>query len=142
MPSFHEAQFRHASYYRAVLRQAQDFYLQGGEAISTGLNLFEDEWSNIQAGQSWAEKNAPQDRVAASLCSEYAADGALLLDLRQHPQENVRWLETALAAARQINDLAAEGSHCNSLGATYAKLASPHQAIEFYHRALTIAREI
>src|ERR1044071_7417743 len=53
-----EAQRRHADYYLEVLREADRLYKKGGPAILEGLRLFDAEWPNLQAGQSWAADNA------------------------------------------------------------------------------------
>src|SRR5205085_161184 len=47
-------QVRHAAHYCDVLRKTVTLYLKGGEALMRGLALFDVEWTNIQAGQSWA----------------------------------------------------------------------------------------
>jgi len=47
-----DAKIRHARYYEEVLRRANDFYIKGGDALKKGLELFDFEWSNIQARQN------------------------------------------------------------------------------------------
>jgi predicted ATPase len=47
-----EARLQHASYYKELLRAADDLYLEGGEKLLTGLRLFDLEWENIRAGQA------------------------------------------------------------------------------------------
>ncbi len=58
-----------------------------------------------------------------------------MLDLRLHPQEKIRWLETAVAAARQIKNKEAEGAHLGNLGLAYAALGETRKAIEYYEQA-------
>ena len=70
MPSFREVHFRHAKYYEAVLRKANELYKQGGEALKRGLGLFDLESGNIQAGQAWAAAHADKDDTAAKLSSD------------------------------------------------------------------------
>jgi tetratricopeptide (TPR) repeat protein len=137
-----EAERRHAALYVGVARAANDFYLKGGENVTRGLALFDAEWANIQAGQAWAAAHAPQSDDAARLCSAYPNAGAYCSALRQHPRDQIRWLEAALAAARRVRDRGAEGSHLGNLGVAYRQLGEARRAIEFYEQRLAIAREI
>ena len=133
---------RHAEHYREVLAAAKALYKQGGENILAGLGLFDREWANIAAGQAWACRFFAEDPTAAALSSAYPDAGVYVLDLRLHPREMIRWLETALAGARQRKDQAAEGVHLGNLGLAYADLGEPRRAIELYEQYLAIAREI
>jgi tetratricopeptide (TPR) repeat protein len=103
--------------------------------------LFDLEWSNIQAGQAWAAAQAEQDTEAARLCSRYPEAGSYCLGLRQHPRERIRWLQTALAAARQLKDRPSEGRHLGEMGIAYDSLGDYRRAIEYYEQHLAIARE-
>lgn len=136
------AQQRHARHYLRVLRDADDFYLKGGEAVLLALRLFDTEWSNIQAGFTWAASRVREDDEAAKVCGDYPDAGTHLLNLRQHPRERIRWRETALAAARQRKDKAEEGLHLRNLGLAYADIDETRRAIEFYEQALAIARDM
>ena len=102
-----EAYLLHATHYEAVLREADNLYLQGGADIQRGLGLFDLDRAHIQAGQAWATAHIAGN-AAAQLCSAYSDAGVYVLDLRLHPREFVRWLEAALEAARQLKDRAAE----------------------------------
>lgn len=146
---------RHAEYYKNVLFTAEDLYGQGGEGIMEGFSLFDREWANIQAGQRWAEsmairlikesetENLSHEKEAAlCLSSSYPNAAPLVLDLRLHPREQVRWLETALIVARFLKDRKAEEIHLNNLGLAYSYLGEYRKAIEFYEMALVIARGI
>ncbi len=135
-------QARHAAHYADVLGAADDLYLQGGAAIMRGLALFDAEWTNIQAGQAWAARHAGDDDINARLCVRYPDAGAYVLSLRQHPREQVNWLQQALVAARKANDRRGEGNALGNLGLAYAALGEPRRAIEFYEQALVIRREI
>lgn len=137
-----QAEQHHAEPSRSVLSASKEQYIQGGENVSSGLAFLDREWANIRAGQAWAERNLQGSRAAASLCSSYPDAGAYVLDLRLHPRERIRWLETALAAARQMNDRNSEGVHLGNLGSAYADLGDARKAIEYYQQALAIAREI
>lgn len=48
------AQQRHAEHFKEVLAQADEFFLQGNDAVLHGLRLFDTERANIAAGQAWA----------------------------------------------------------------------------------------
>ena len=52
----------------------------------------------------------------------YPDAGVYVLDLRQHSRERIRWLEIALAAAKQLNDRENEGATLGNLGVAYARL--------------------
>ena len=126
----------HAAHYMQVLSTADDLYLKGGENILAGLSLFDREAEHIKTGQAWAAGNH------ARLCKDYPDAGAYVLDLRLTPGEKIKWLETALAAARQLKDRSSEGTHLGNLGGAYYSLGDARKAIEFYEKQLVIAREI
>ena len=135
-------QTRHAIHYADVLAAADKLYRQGGEAIMRGLALFDAEWTNIQAGQAWAARHAGDDDTNAWLCVRYPDYGANVLLLRQHPRERINWLESALAAARKVNDRRSEGNALGNIGNAYANLGKQRRAIEFHNQALIILREV
>jgi tetratricopeptide (TPR) repeat protein len=137
-----DSQLRHAEHYVAVMRAADELYRRGGQALEEGLELFNLEWSNIRAGQAWAEEYSTEKDEAAALCINYPNAGAHLLDLRQHPRERLRWLEAALVAARRLDRRDAEGPLLSNLGLAYAALGEISRALEFYERSLAIAREV
>jgi tetratricopeptide (TPR) repeat protein len=132
----------HAKHYGSVLGTADDLYLKGGDSLMRGLALFDIEWGNAQAGQGWAEAHSAGEDEAARLCSGYPNWGTYILDLRQHPREQIRWIEAAVAAARQLKDRAAEGRHLGGLGYAYDSVGDYRHAIEYYEAALRIIREI
>ena len=141
MPSLQEARHRHASHYKDVAAIAHDLYLEGGEVLTSGLVMFDQEWDNIRVGQAWAVERVATDDRAARLCVEYCFASIHWLSLRIHPRERMHWLEAAVSAAREIGD-PAEGSALGNLGNVYAAIGEPRRAIECYQQALTIAREI
>ncbi|HYO63996.1 MAG TPA: tetratricopeptide repeat protein [Pyrinomonadaceae bacterium] len=136
------AQKLHAGHYLAVCWAADALYKQGHEAFMQALALFDSEWPNIQTGQAWSTAHAREDNEAASLCSQYPSIGVYLLYLRQRPCERISWLESALTAARQLKDRAAESDALGNLGLAYADLGEALRAIEFYEQHLIIAREL
>lgn len=138
----HATRMRHAAHYLTVLDECDAFYKKGGDAIKSGLSLFDVERRNIEAGQEWASQHSTGDEAAARLCNQYPVAGVYVLRLRQHPREFISWLEAALAAARQLKDRASEEMHSGNLGNVYADLGEYRRAIEFSEQAVAIAREI
>jgi hypothetical protein len=116
MLSLYQAQQRHAAHYLSKLTEADEQYCQGRGALVRGLSLFEDEWTNIQSGQSWAASWAEEDDDAALMCVYYPLCGVHLLGLRQHPRENLRWMKTAADAAHRLGWLDEEGALSGNLG--------------------------
>ncbi len=137
----HANHLRHSAYYLAVLDRCGDLYLEGGDAIKSGLAHFDVERRNIEAGQEWACQHSSGDEAAARLCNEYPSAGVYLLYLRQHLRQIISWLEAALAAARQLRSRVAEGGHLVNLGLSYQILGELRRAIEFHEQALLASRE-
>lgn len=135
-------QERHAKHYFVVLGQADQLYLEGGDAFMRGLALFESEWANIQTGQSWAEHHANNNNVAARLCSHYPNAGAYLLLLYQHPRERIDWLEKAISSARKLNDQNIEQHYLGNLGLAYSDIGEHQHAIKFFEQGLAMARDV
>jgi tetratricopeptide (TPR) repeat protein len=136
-----KGQRRHASHYLSLFSEANRLYEQGGEALKRGLIMFDLEWPNIQAGQTWAEEHSSEGDEAASLCSNYPNAGFYLLNLRQYPRASIRWRKAALDAARRLKNRVAEGWHLGHLGLAYYELGEARRAIEFHEQHLTITRE-
>jgi tetratricopeptide (TPR) repeat protein len=132
----------HARHYLEVVRAATTFYRKGGDSILLSLALFDLERENIQAGQAWSALHAAEGHEAAKLCSSYPDSCADILSLRQHPREQIRWLEAALGAARQLNNRAAESRHLTCMGVAYTDLGEARRSIQYLERALAIDREI
>lgn len=132
---------RHAVYFLSILQVADELYLRGGEVIKRGLALFDLEWKNIQAGQSWSAKQSGENEIVASLCNDYPKAGDVLT-LRRHPREVIVWVEAALAAARRLKDRGGEGAHLGNLGYLYSYLGEHRHAVEFYEQGLAVAREV
>jgi tetratricopeptide (TPR) repeat protein len=134
-----DAQQRHSEYFKDALSSATELY-GNGDALS-GLRKFDLERMNIEAGWAWAKNNLAGNNAVASLCNAFL-DWPYLLELRLHPKERISWLETALAAARQLKDNGMEGAHLCNLGSAYSNLGQLVKAIDYYEQALKIAREI
>jgi hypothetical protein len=72
MTTYRGAFLRHASFFRDLLKQANELYRSGGAAFEQGLELYLANAPNIRSGQSWTEKNATEDLQAARICEDYA----------------------------------------------------------------------
>ena len=137
----HSTQMRHAAHYLTVLRECDDLYLKGGDAIKSGLALFDVERRNIEAGQEWICRHSSGDEAAAQLCNKYPEAGVYVLNLRQHPRESISWLEAALMAALNRGRCLGRATH-EHLGVAYAALGETRRAVEFFEQALVVAREV
>ena len=133
---------RHAEHYQTVCGAANALYERGGEWLLGGLGLFDLEWDNVEAGHRWAEENAGGNRRALELCDDYPAGCFYILSMRQHPRQQIAWLETALTAARRLDRRETQGSHLGNLGLAYADLGEVRRAIGTFEQALEIDREI
>jgi tetratricopeptide (TPR) repeat protein len=132
----------HASYFRYLLDQADNFYLRGGAQVIAGLSLFDKERENIEAGQRWSASLIGKYETATKLSMKYYDIGWNVLDLRLHPREKINWLELSLKAARLLEDKDYEGTALGSLGHAYADLGEVRKAIIYHQQHLEIAREI
>jgi len=130
----------HAIHFLTVLSEIDRTYLQGGGVLA-GLELFDLEWLNIQAGQAWAEQRSESDEQAARVCSGYPDSGRHILLLRQHPHRRIAWVLPALAAAQKLEDRGLEGAHLGNLGLAYHHLGNYRRAIELHEQQIAIARE-
>ncbi len=135
-------QHRHAEHFLRVLTEANDLYQQGGKAIQTGLALFDREWGNTEAGWEWVIRSIEAIPRALELCSEYPGQRRKIFAIRQHARDSVRRLEVALAAAQKLGRKSMQCWHLGNLGADYAYLGQPNQAIKLNEQALAISREI
>ena len=122
MASLHEALLRHAKHYASVLAVADQLFSQGSGSLKLGLDLFDLDWSNINAGQAWAAANIETHEDAARCCVIYALNGAGIRDLRRHLRESIVWFESALDAAQLLKQRGNEGAILGNLGTSYAQL--------------------
>lgn len=139
-------QQKHAEYYKNILSKVDELYVKDGEDTAIGRDLFDHEWTNIRAGQKWAEdmmdpKSGIRDS-ALQLACDYPAVGAYALEVLLNPHERIRWLETALLAAQQLENSKMEGSHLGNLGIAYCHIGEVRKAINIFQQRLSISRKI
>ena len=123
-----DVQQKHAKYYSKILAQAGDLYAKGGANTLPGLNLFDQEWTNIKVGQAWVKNSIRSYRKftrsdlksLTEMANSYGCNN--ILDLRLHPKELIEFIETGLAAARIERNRNAEGAHLGNLGNANADL--------------------
>ena len=135
-----KATVRHAAYYLEVGSRANALYMQGGDHVLEGLQLFDRAWPHLWA--AYGRMRERGDEVAAQWTSEFPGRVPFVLDLRLLPRDKIPILQAAVAAARQIGDRGLEGNHLGNLGLVYAALGETQRAIEYYEQALAIARDI
>ncbi|MCH7959019.1 MAG: tetratricopeptide repeat protein [Candidatus Hydrogenedentes bacterium] len=137
-----DAELRHAMHYLAVLRRADELYLEGGEFVLQGLALFDREQGNIVSGQAWAANQRETNQTAAKLCDAYPDAGIYCLELRFNPRLRIVWIKAAVEAARTLKNRQAECNHLGNLGIAHNELNEPRKAIKYYEKRSIIAKEI
>jgi tetratricopeptide (TPR) repeat protein len=141
MPTFQEAQLRHAVHYANVLSGVNHLYLEVGRSSESGPAGFRLELSNIKIGMKWAKENAGDNDAAAFLCAFYPTVGADLLDIYQHPEERISWLKSAQAVLPRFPNQFSESGVLNLMGRAYAALGRMQDAINSHKQGLVKARE-
>jgi tetratricopeptide (TPR) repeat protein len=140
-----EADKRTAKLYVDVLSRANAHFHAGSEGVAAGLALFDLESINIRRWQSWAagvsEAN-PDDDLVAKLTRDFARVGAVILELRAHPTESIRWAMACLSANRADQDGRATAAALLMLGHASLTLGEPHQAIDYFKQAFEICEDI
>ena len=97
-PTQKEAQLRYLIYYLKVLHSANTLYLQGGESVFSGLNMFDIERKNIQNAQAWASEHMRDNKGTLEFCGLFAISGPDILRLRLTPGELIQWFDIARIA--------------------------------------------
>ena len=149
------ARFRHARHYCDVGAEADKLYLQGGENILRGLELFDRERTHLEvafeflvslltrsSGSLSPIEGESREERAATLLTSLVDAVVYASDLRFHPHQSIRWQEGQLEAARTSKQRAAEGIAFGNLGNAYAVLGDARKAIEYYEKALVASRDV
>jgi tetratricopeptide (TPR) repeat protein len=137
-----EIERRHALHYLTVLGTACKLYDLGAEEAAESLELFDAEWPNIQAGQAWAAEHADSDDEAPDLCNIFAYSGGYLFFLRLPLEEQLRWSDAGLLAARRLRQRDEVAVHLGNLANAYLENGQTQRAIEFYEQQLLILGEL
>ncbi len=130
---------RHAEYYVEVAADADYWFAERkAKYQSIGWEIASQEWVNIKAAQGWAAALVNHDKKAAELCIAFSK----LQYLPSEPHEIIFWEETAVTAARLLNQRKEEVGALLKLGSVYAGLDEMHIAIEIYEQVLLISSDI
>jgi tetratricopeptide (TPR) repeat protein len=132
---------RHAQYYLWAANHAENNLFLKGDA-PTGLGLFDQERTHIDAAWGWARAhkgNPDADALITSYADVTANIGELRYDIRH---ERIPQLEDALDVARRRGDREREGTVLGNLGNAYRDLGELEKAFDLYVERLAIAREI
>ena len=89
---------RHADHYVTVLSRAEALYNHDRAEALEGLSLFDQERTNIEAGQAWASARMGQDAQAAALARRYPKSGAKILAFQRNPRQRNAWLKAVAAS--------------------------------------------
>jgi tetratricopeptide (TPR) repeat protein len=135
-----EACLRHARHYIAVGEEADRLYLQGGEHVVAGLQLFDRERSHLEAAFTRLQTRA--DPPSAKLLVSLVDAVVYVADLRFHPRQRLAVLEAQNVSSRLAGDRVTEGNALNNIGHTHALLGDARRAIEFHEQALVVLREL
>lgn len=139
-PTEQPARARHAEYFGRILEESEQRCQRGHEGLLEGLVRFDRDRVHIEAAQAWAAERAIHDDTAAVRCIELSLFGPTLLTQRLPPRVRLRWLESALAAARRLGDRISEGRLLGHIGLSHRDLGQLQQAAEFYVLSLQSAR--
>lgn len=140
-----------SKHYLKILAKANDLYEKSGDSTLVGLSLFDREWENIQSGHAWIElmaednsklKTKTDRQFLLKMAGAYPFKGSRLLDLRLHPKERIRWLNTALMASQRLQQKNLENWLLTKCGYAYSDLGEIRKSIELFEQALKINRVI
>jgi len=133
----------HAKYYLKVLEKASRLFTRENKAkAQAGLSLFDVEWDNIQAGQAWAGENLSMDKDAPGIACAFARWGADFLPFRLPHTESIQWHDTALSAARRMNDQKTEMEQLTRMGYILLEARDFRQAMEHLNSARELSRNL
>lgn len=136
---FQAAAIRHAQFYLEQLQRADSMVQANGKQMRAAVQLFEEHWAQIKQAHSWAAGNL-HDPQSAAICRDIGQYGIRFLRVRQPIPERIEWLQTALEAARILNDAAAIAARLNDLGQVYLVGKNIEDARTCYEEALRIAQ--
>ncbi len=132
---------RLATEFMNVLESVHDQVEKGANEAIKGFRLLDLEMENIKAGMEWGRKHFANNKDAAQICNAYIENGVTMICQRLSPSESIQWLETALTAARQLQDKNAEGQHLLNLGCQYVVLSKFQEATNTLQSALSFCKK-
>ncbi|MCC7209524.1 MAG: tetratricopeptide repeat protein, partial [Anaerolineae bacterium] len=98
------ARLRLGDHYLRSLRSAALVFQRGQESVGAALGSFDRDLAQISQWLDWSASLAANNPDVARLFLKLALAGLDILAIRQHPQERIRWLESALSISRQLGD--------------------------------------
>jgi tetratricopeptide (TPR) repeat protein len=131
-----------ALYYFEVLTEANELYEQDEEAAESALNMFDLNWANIQAGQTWSANKSTEDATIAKLCGDYCTQARVLMPMRHPPEECIQWNESALAASRESENIESEKNNLLTLGMQLVDMELYERAVEYLEDAQSLANQL
>jgi tetratricopeptide (TPR) repeat protein len=142
--AFRSARFRHSKYYAEILAAADYLYRQSDTGVSLGLEMFDAERLNIEAGQRWPAANASGGEGLARLCLRYSEAGINLLPLRLNISEQIAWLTAGADSVRFLSKprpgrnavFRSEVRVLNSLANAHLSLGELPKAAELFQRSV------
>jgi tetratricopeptide (TPR) repeat protein len=160
---------RHAQYYARIAAQVDELIRRGGQSVLTGLKMFDQERTNIDAGWNWVQEQAGEEASSTSneidvLLLDYAFSRIYVGGLRYYNRrERIPQLEAAIGAARRLSLRGVEASRrlsprnvetswrlsprgvemraVHTLGMAYLALGEPRKAMHYFEQSLEITRE-
>jgi tetratricopeptide (TPR) repeat protein len=135
-------QLRLARHYLTKLRTASMAIHRGQASVNYGLDLFDQEWEQIEHWQSHACERSGIDSDWTRLCKEFPLAGLEVLSRRQNLPDQASWLESGLEAALQQGDDRAELAILSKLCRVYGLLGVVKKSAFYADKLLTRGSEI
>jgi tetratricopeptide (TPR) repeat protein len=131
-----KVQVRLARHYLNKLRTASLALHRGQASASYGIDLFDQEWEQIEHWQFHACQNMDEDKDWTRMCHEFPLAGLEVLSIRQNLGDQARWLKSGLESALQLGDERAELSILDKLSKVYGLLGSVEKSAVCAHELL------
>jgi tetratricopeptide (TPR) repeat protein len=135
------AQLNYFRHYRDVWHASEVLYMKGANNALQGQLLFDAEFPHIEWAYEWSIKNISTNYEVSAILKEIP-DYISLARIRIHPRKQIDWFQTAVVAARELDDLSNQTKLLGNIGAAYGQLSEWNKAIEYFEKAIPIAREI
>jgi tetratricopeptide (TPR) repeat protein len=135
MTTVRQAMLANAQSYLETYRELRN--LHAASHAAEALDVLIRQWLNIRLAQSYAASLADCDDEAASICSAFAVEPAILF--YEMPLDWVarQWLQPALAAAERLPDHQENAArHLMDLGNVAQIQGNHNEAITYYQKSL------